>query len=334
VSLLARRLRAGIVETLASGGQVLVLQNRRGYAAFVLCRKCGASVQCSNCSISLTYHRARPAASALLCHYCGLARPVPGQCPKCGSKYLYFVGEGTEKVEEELRQLFPAARVGRLDRDAARRKRAHERILGQFARGGLDILTGTQMIAKGHDFQRVTLVGVVAADGILGLPDFRAGERTFQLLTQVAGRAGRGELPGKVIVQSHYPDHYAIQFGARQDYEGFYAQELRFRRLMHYPPFTALANLVVRDRKLEAAIGYARRLGEFFAAQKAEGLRVLGPAQAPLARLKKDYRFQFLLKASERRALQQTLRAALEFAAREKIPPGALLVDVDPISLL
>jgi len=334
VSLLARRLRAAVVETLTSGGQVLVLQNRRGYAAFVLCRRCGASVQCAHCSISLTYHRARPPLSALLCHYCGLARPVPKQCPKCGSEYLYFVGEGTERVEEELRQLFPAARVGRLDRDTARGKRAHERILGQFARGGLDILTGTQMIAKGHDFQRVTLVGVVTADGILGLPDFRAAERTFQLLTQVAGRAGRGELPGKVIVQSYYPDHYAIQFGARQDYEGFYEQELRFRRLMHYPPFTALANLVVRDRRLAVAIGYARRLQEFFSRQAAEGLRVLGPAQAPLARLKKDYRFQFLLKAGERRILQQTLRAALAFAQREKIPPGALLVDVDPISLM
>jgi len=334
VSLLARRLRAAVVETLTSGGQVLVLQNRRGYAAFVLCRRCGASVQCANCSISLTYHRTRPPLSALLCHYCGLARPVPKQCPKCGSEYLYFVGEGTERVEEELRQLFPAARVGRLDRDTARGKRAHERILGQFARGGLDILTGTQMIAKGHDFQRVTLVGVVTADGILGLPDFRAAERTFQLLTQVAGRAGRGELPGKVIVQSYYPDHYAIQFGARQDYEGFYEQELRFRRLMHYPPFTALANLVVRDRRLAVAVGYTRRLQEFFSRQAAEGLRVLGPAQAPLARLKKDYRFQFLLKAGERRILQQTLRAALAFAQRERIPPGALLVDVDPISLM
>lgn len=330
-ALFSRRLREGIENTLASGGQVLVLLNRRGYAAFVVCRKCGASVECGNCSISLTYHRAR---QRLLCHYCGSARAVPTRCLKCGSEYLYFVGEGTEKVEQELGRLFPGARVGRLDRDAARRKRAHERILGQFARGALDILTGTQMIAKGHDFPRVMLVGVVSADGILGLPDFRAAERTFQLLTQVAGRAGRGELPGTVIVQSYYPDHYAIQFGARQDYEGFYEQELRFRRLMHYPPFAALANVVVRDPKLEAAIRYTRLLEKVFTAKATPEVRVLGPAPAPLARLKRDYRFQFLVKAGERRALQAMLRAALEAARASKVPAGAVMVDVDPISLL
>ncbi|MFQ5817102.1 MAG: primosomal protein N' [Terriglobia bacterium] len=330
-ALFSRRLRARIESTLASGGQVLVLLNRRGYAAFLLCRKCGATVQCANCSISLAYHRAR---NRLLCHYCGSMRALPARCLKCQSEHLYFVGEGTEKVEQELARLFPGARVGRLDRDTARRQRAHERILGQFARGELDILTGTQMIAKGHDFHRVTLVGVVSADGILGLPDFRAAERTFQLLTQVAGRAGRGELPGKVIVQSYYPDHYAIQFGARQDYEGFYEQELRFRRLMHYPPFTALANLVVRDPRLEVAIRYARLFERVFAAEKTGDVRVLGPAPAPLARLKRDYRFQFLLKAAERRALGRTLRAALEAAREGKVPPGAVVVDVDPISLL
>lgn len=330
-ALFSRRLRAGVENTLASGGQVMVLLNRRGYANFVLCRKCGAAVGCPNCSISLTHHRAR---QRLICHYCGSARSVPRVCPKCQSEHIYFVGEGTERIEQELARLFPQARVGRLDRDTARRQQAHERILGQFARGKLDILTGTQMIAKGHDFPRVTLVGVVSAENILGLPDFRAAERTFQLLTQVAGRAGRGELPGTVIVQSYYPDHYAIQFGARQDYDGFYDQELRFRQLMHYPPFTALANLVVRDRRLEAAIRYTRVLEKAFAANPVVGVRVLGPAPAPLARLRGDYRFQFLLKASERRALQASLRAAVEAAQKEKIPPGAVVVDVDPVSLL
>ncbi|MBI4461794.1 MAG: primosomal protein N' [Acidobacteria bacterium] len=330
-ALFSRRLREGIESTLASGGQVLVLLNRRGYAALLLCRKCGATVQCPNCSISLTYHRAR---RRLVCHYCGSARPVPARCPRCQSEHLYFVGEGTERVEEELRKCFPAARVGRLDRDAARRRRAHERILRQFARGGLDILTGTQMIAKGHDFPRVTLVGVVSADGILGLPDFRAGERTFQLLTQVAGRAGRGELPGRVIVQSYYPDHYAIQFGARQDYDGFYEQELRFRRLLHYPPFTALANVVVRERRLEVALQYARWLEKILAPESAPAVRVLGPAPAPLARLRADYRFQFLLKSSDRRALQRRLRSVLEAVRTKKVPPGAVVVDVDPLTLL
>jgi len=332
-ALFSRRLREAVSETLASGGQVLMLLNRRGYASFLLCRKCGAAVLCVNCSISLTYHRAR---QRLLCHYCGFARALPSRCPKCDSEHLYWVGEGTEKVEQTLRELFPAARVGRLDRDTARRKRAHERILGQFARGGIDILTGTQMIAKGHDFPRVTLVGVVSADGILGLPDFRAGERTFQLLTQMAGRAGRGELPGRVVVQSYYPDHYAIQFGARQDYNGFYEKELEFRRLMHYPPFTALASVIVRDRKLERAIGYARVIEKAFAADAAPParVRVLGPAPAALARLKRDFRFQFLLKATDRRMLQETLRGVMVTARQAKIPAGALLVDVDPISLL
>jgi len=193
---------------------------------------------------------------------------------------------------------------------------------------------GTQMIAKGHDFQGVTLVGVVSADVILGLPDFRAAERTFQLLTQVAGRAGRGELPGEVLVQTYYPDHYAVRFGAAQDYEGFYEQELRFRRLLHYPPFTALANLVVRERRLDAAVRAARQVQEFFQTRRAAEVKVLGPAPAPLARLKKEYRFQFLLKSPDRAALQAALRAVLAYAREKEIPAGSVLVDVDPISLL
>jgi primosomal protein N' (replication factor Y) len=198
----------------------------------------------------------------------------------------------------------------------------------------LDILVGTQMIAKGHDFQGVSLVGVLSADSILGLPDFRAAERTFQLLTQVAGRAGRGELPGRVLVQTYYPDHYAIRFGAAQDYERFYEQEMRFRRLLRYPPFTALANVVVRQRKLDAAIRTARQLQEFFQQRSVPNLRVLGPAPAPIARLKKDYRFQFLLKSPDRSALQQLLRAMADYARQKQIAPGAVLVDVDPLSLL
>jgi len=234
-----------------------------------------------------------------------------------------------------VRALFPAPRVARLDRDtAAGSAKRGEQILRRFVRGELQILVGTQMIAKGHDFQGVTLVGVVSADVILGLPDFRAAERTFQLLTQVAGRAGRGPLPGQVMVQTYYPDHYAIRFGAAQDYDGFSEQELNFRRLLRYPPFTALANLVVRDRRLDTAVRAARQLQEFFQARLVGEVRVLGPAPAPLARLKKDYRFQFLLKSPERRALQETLRAAMAHARAKEIPPGALLVDVDPLSLL
>ncbi len=192
-----------------------MLINRRGYSWSVLCRSCGASVQCVNCSISMTYHKSR---NRLECHYCGSIQPVPKTCPKCDSKYVYFFGEGSEHLEERLRKEFPGARIARLDRDTARTKQQYQETLGAFAGGALDILVGTQMLAKGHDFQRVTLVGVVSADSSLSFPDFRAAERTFQLLTQVAGRAGRGELTGRVLIQTFYPEHYAIQDAVRQDY--------------------------------------------------------------------------------------------------------------------
>ncbi|MGH9804369.1 MAG: replication restart helicase PriA, partial [Candidatus Acidiferrales bacterium] len=333
-ALFSRALADALERTLAAGGQALVLLNRRGFAHFQLCRKCGATVQCSNCSIALTYHRAR---ERLLCHYCGLARRPLKRCEKCSSEHLYFVGEGAERAEQEVARLLPSARVARLDRDTAQGRRRAETLLRRFARAELDILVGTQMIAKGHDFQGVTLVGVVAADLLLGLPDFRAAERTFQLLTQVAGRAGRGERPGRVLVQSYYPDHYAIRHAAAQDFDAFYEEELRFRRLLHYPPFSALANVLVRDRRLDLAVRAARQLQDFFqreAAARAATLRVLGPAPAPIARLKRDYRFQFLLKSPDRRALQELLRAAVAFAREKQISPGALVIDVDPLSLL
>jgi len=326
----SERLRAAIAERLEQATQALVLINRRGYSWFALCRSCGAAVQCKNCSISLTYHKRR---QRLLCHYCGYSTGVPKRCPKCDSEHIYFVGEGTEQVEERLRELFPGARIARLDRDTARTKHEYQKVLGAFSAGKLDILVGTQMVAKGHDFQRVTLVGVVSADTALGLPDFRAAERTFQLLTQVAGRAGRGALPGAVLVETYYPEHYAIQHAAQQDYPSFYEKELHFRRLMHYPPFTALANVLVRDQKIENAIRWSRQLGSFFEPQEARGLKVLGPAAAPLARLRRDYRFQFLLKAPKRTQLTRVLTACLDFCAQKKIPENAVIVDVDPLSL-
>jgi primosomal protein N' (replication factor Y) len=328
---LGERLRAAIAERLAAGTQVLVLINRRGYSWFLLCRGCGAGVQCKNCSISLTYHKRR---ARLVCHYCAFSRPVPESCPKCGGKYLYFVGEGAEQVEEHLRAEFSGARIARLDRDSVRSKQAYRKILQAFGSGELDLLVGTQMLAKGHDFHRVTLVGVVSADLALGLPDFRAAERTFQLLTQVAGRAGRGELPGEVLIQTHYPDHYAIQCGARQDYAAFFEQEAHFRRMMHYPPFTALANVIVRHAKIENAARWARQLAVFFAPEESRGLKILGPAIAPLARLRGEHRMQFLLKSPRRSLLTDTLSRALDFCAGKGIPEGAVLVDVDPVGLL
>jgi primosomal protein N' (replication factor Y) (superfamily II helicase) len=331
VSPVSEPLRAALAERLAAGTQALVLVNRRGYSWFALCRGCGASILCENCSISLTYHKKT---ARLVCHYCGFSRAIPKCCPKCDSEYLYYVGAGSEQLEERLQALFPQARVARLDRDTARTKRAFEQVLGAFAAGRVDVLVGTQMVAKGHDFQRVTLVGVVSADAQLGFPDFRAAERTFQLLTQVAGRAGRGALAGEVLVETHYPEHYAIELAARQDYAAFFEKELHFRRLMHYPPFVALATLLVRSTNLEQAIRWSRQLEKYFQPAESRGVRVLGPAAAPLSRLKKEYRFQFLLKSPKRSALRGVLEGCLGFCAEQGIPERAVLVDVDPVNLL
>jgi primosomal protein N' (replication factor Y) (superfamily II helicase) len=323
-------LRAAIALRLEERTQAMVLINRRGYSWSLLCRSCGAFVQCQNCSIALTYHKSR---QQLECHYCGYSTRPPKQCPKCSAEYMYFVGDGAERVEEYLREQFPVARVARLDRDTVRTKREYQQVLGAFANGEIDILVGTQMVAKGHDFQRVTLVGVVAADLALGRPDFRAAERTFQLLTQVAGRAGRGELAGEVLVETYYPEHYAIQHAAQQDYVSFYEKEAHFRRVLHYPPFVALANVLVRDRKIENAIRWSRALAGHFAPFEERGVKVLGPAAAPLARLRRDYRFQFVLKSPHRAVLAKTLAGALDFCAAKRIPETAVIVDVDPTSL-
>jgi primosomal protein N' (replication factor Y) len=323
-------LRAAIALRLEEKTQAMVLINRRGYSWSLLCRSCGAFVQCENCSIALTYHKSR---QRLECHYCGYAIHPPKKCPKCNGEYMYFVGDGAERVEEYLREKFPSARIARLDRDTVRTKREYQQILGAFADGELDILVGTQMVAKGHDFQRVTLVGVVAADLALGRPDFRAAERTFQLLTQVAGRAGRGELAGEVLVETYYPEHYAIQLAVQQDYVSFYEKEAHFRRILHYPPFTALASVLVRDRKIENAIRWSRALAGYFAPFENRGVKILGPAAAPLARLRKDYRFQFVLKSPKRSALSLALSGALDFCDAKKIPDTAVIVDVDPTSL-
>jgi primosomal protein N' (replication factor Y) len=323
-------LRAAIALRLEEKTQAMVLINRRGYSWSSLCRSCGAFVQCENCSIALTYHKSR---QRLECHYCGYTIRPPKQCPRCRGEHMYFVGDGAERVEEYLREHFPNARIARLDRDTVRTKREYQQVLGAFAGGEVDVLVGTQMVAKGHDFQRVTLVGVVAADLALGRPDFRAAEKTFQLLTQVAGRAGRGELAGEVLVETHYPEHYAIQLAAQQDYILFYEKEAHFRRMLHYPPFTALASILVRDRKIENAIRWSRALAAYFAPFEDRGVKVLGPAAAPLARLRKEYRYQFLLKSPQRSPLSQALSGALDFCAKKQIPETGVIVDVDPASL-
>ena len=330
VAPISEALRVAIALRLEEKTQAMVLINRRGYSWSMLCRGCGAMVQCENCSIALTYHKSR---QRLECHYCGYTIRPPKQCGKCQAGYMYFVGDGAERVDEYLRQQFPAARIGRLDRDTVRTKREFQQVLGAFAKGEIDVLVGTQMVAKGHDFERVTLVGVVAADLALGRPDFRAAERTFQLLTQVAGRAGRGHLSGEVLVETYYPEHYAIQFAAQQDYVSFYEKEAHFRRLLHYPPFTALATVLVRDRKVENAVRWSRALAACFAPFEKQGVKILGPAAAPLARLRRDYRFQFVLKSPHRSALGKALAAAINYCAKKEIPETAAIVDVDPQNL-
>ncbi len=328
---ISRKLVQEIRERLERKEQVMILLNRRGYSPVALCRACGHRMECRNCAVAMTHHKG---ARRMVCHYCGFQAPIPKVCGECGSEYVYFLGTGSEKLEELLHSMFPTARVGRLDRDTVRGNEDFERVLNALNEGQLDLLVGTQMIAKGHDVHGVTLVGVVGADIALGLPDFRAAERTFQLLTQVAGRAGRGQTPGKVVLQTFFPDHYAVQYAARHDFVGFYEKELQFRSWMHYPPYSALANVVVRSDKLEEALQWSGILGKWFEGTRHEGVRVLGPAAAPILRLKRDYRYHFLLKSASREKLNALLRTMLVHTASQKIPRTQVIVDVDALWLM
>jgi primosomal protein N' (replication factor Y) len=328
---ISRKLAAEIKDRLDRKEQVMVLLNRRGYSPVVLCRTCGKKLECNNCAIALTHHKRE---HKMVCHYCGFTAPVPKACVHCGSEYVYFLGTGSEKLEELLHGMFPQARIARLDRDTVRGHEDFERTLSGLNEGELDLLVGTQMIAKGHDIHGVTLVGVVGADVALGLPDFRAAERTFQLLTQVAGRAGRGQSPGKVILQTYFQDHYAVQYAARHDFVGFYEKELQFRSWMHYPPYSALANVLVRSDKLDDALQWSGELGKWFDKTRHHGVRVLGPAAAPIMRLKRDYRYHFVLKSPSREKLNNTLRAMLTYASQQKIPRTQVIVDVDALWLM
>jgi primosomal protein N' (replication factor Y) (superfamily II helicase) len=328
---ISRKLAEEIRDRLDKKEQVMVLLNRRGYSPVVLCRACGKTLQCQNCAVSMTHHKRE---RKMECHYCGHVAHIPDKCAHCGSEYVYFVGTGSEKLEELLHGMFPQARIGRLDRDTVRGREDFEHALNALNEGALDMLVGTQMIAKGHDIHGVTLVGVVGADMALGLPDFRAAERTFQLLTQVAGRAGRGQVPGKVVLQTYFQDHYAVQFAARHDFAGFYDKELQFRAWMHYPPYNAIANVLIRSDKLDEALTWSGELGRWFEKTRHEGIRVLGPAAAPIMRLKRDYRYHFILKSPSREKMNTLLRAMLAEAAARKIPRTQVVVDVDAVWLM
>ena len=325
---LSATLRDALGARLERQEQAIILLNRRGFATVVFCRQCGETLECPNCSVTLTVHRA---AGRARCHYCNHSVPLPKVCGKCAGPYLEQLGFGTERVEAEVRAHFPGARVGRVDRDTIRRRGAIGALLAKFAAQELDVLVGTQMIAKGHDFPRVTLVGVISADVGLGMADFRAAERTFQLLTQVAGRSGRGTVPGEAIVQTLYPNHYSIRHATRQDYDAFYEDELKFRVAMRYPPSVALINVIVKARTRQAALEDAGSIASGLRTPGLSPWRVLGPAQAPLGRLKGEHRAQLFLKGTHRIAMRRALLAVVDGRPDLK---RRTIVDVDPMSVL
>lgn len=337
----SRLLITEVQATLDRGEQAMILLNRRGYSFVVMCRSCGEKLECENCAISLTHHKPVDSPETIAsegqrleCHYCGFRRSVPARCPKCDSEHLYYLGAGSQQGEERLQQIFPAARIGRMDRDTVRGRYDLERLLSRLHSGEINLLVGTQMIAKGHDVHGVTAVGVVGCDHALAMPDFRAAERVFQLMTQVSGRAGRGNLPGRVVVQTYHPEHYSIVAAATHDYAGFVERELKYRRWMHYPPFGVLANVLIQSREMQQAAGWAERLGQWLQKSAPEGVRVLGPCTAPIARIKETWRFHIVLKAGSRSALNRVLRGLLAHAEQNEIPRRNLVVDVDALRLM
>jgi primosomal protein N' (replication factor Y) len=331
-------LRQAMAETLAQGDQVLLFLNRRGFASYPVCAACGQALVCRNCQITLTLHQR---ANAYRCHYCGYSRPSTTPCPACGSSRIRHLGLGTEKVEDAVTRIFPEARVARMDRDTTAGKGAVVRLLRGLKHREIDILIGTQMVAKGHHFPDITLVGIICAETSLNFPDFRAGERTFQLIAQVAGRAGRGDRPGRVILQTYAPDHFSIAAACRQDLHAFYEQEIQHRRLLNYPPYTRLVQLILSGPDRRRAEEAARSLGERCralrtnASRSATAVEVLGPLEAPLPKIGGRYRWQILLKCQRAEELHRFLDEL-----RAEMPAGAgggdlkLVVDVDPVFML
>ncbi len=324
--------KASIQENFERSEQTLVLLNRRGFSASLLCRGCGHRATCPNCDVTLTYHKIE---SRLICHYCNHQERVPRACPMCEGSYIHYVGEGTEQIEALLKDQFQGLRISRLDRDTTRRRGAFEKLLNEFASGDIDLMVGTQMIAKGHDFHNVTLVCVISVDAGLSMPDFRAAERTFQLLTQVAGRAGRGNKPGRVLIQSYHTEHYALEFARQQNYEKFYEHEIHFRNNMHYPPFVALINVLIKHTEFAKAAFLASELAQRVkAADQEKLLKVLGPAPAPLARLKGEHRLQVLIKTRYRRQAREALDAAMLGLKEANLDLKMISIEVDPVNLM
>lgn len=324
-SMFSKDLMAGLEETLEKGEQAVLFLNKRGYSSFVMCRDCGYVIQCPHCEISLTYHRY---GQRLKCHYCGYETGMPSSCPECGSEYIRYFGTGTQRVEEELTKVLPAARVIRMDVDTTSRKGAHEKLLTSFGKGEADILLGTQMIAKGLDFENVTLVGVLSADTMLHIPDFRAAEKTFQLMTQVSGRAGRHEKPGKVIIQTYTPSHYSIQLTKTHDYETFFRQEMLHRREQAYPPYYYLALVSVSHEEVTKAALVTEKIANYLKQNISSEAKILGPVASPIARIKDRYRYQCVIKYKQENQLTSLLKNIMDHYKRD-IEQKQLMISID-----
>ncbi len=325
-NVISRALKQLIEQTVAKGEQVIIMLNRRGFSTFVMCRSCGEVIKCQDCGMPMVYHKS----GKLQCHHCDVSVAVPDVCPKCSSRYIKYFGTGTERLEHELKELLPGARIIRMDRDTTSRKFAHTQILEEFKRGAYDILLGTQMVAKGHDIPNVTAVGIISADASLNVPDFRSAERCFMLITQTAGRAGRGKHPGKVIVQTYNPEHYAVQCGISQDYAAFYQMEASLRRQLLYPPYSQLVKMTIQNKDEAKALQIAQELAEKFRQVfiNQAGEQIIGPAPAMIANFRGVYRFNLLIKTQDLTQMRAFLRQN-EIHLRNDI-----MVDINPLNTL
>lgn len=325
----SRILQEKIIDRLQKRQQIVLLLNRRGYSSFLMCRDCGFVLECPNCDISLTFHMD---SKSMKCHYCGHEEAIPTRCPKCSGHNFRYYGTGTQKVEKELNTLFPEARIIRMDVDTTRKKGAHEKLLNAFGKGEADILLGTQMIAKGLDFPNITLVGVINADTSLSLPDFRSSEKTFQLLTQVSGRAGRADLPGEVIVQTFNPDHYAIRYAQNHNYDGFYRQEMALRHQGGYPPYYFTAQITVSDLDEGKAHHKIYEVNAILRSHLGEACIILGPSKSPIAKMNNRYYFQILIKYKDKRILHEALEQVMQVSQKDNAKGLYVSIDMEPMN--
>ncbi|MFK2824944.1 primosomal protein N' [Bacillus sp. B190/17] len=331
-SMFSRDLFEKLTDRIEKGEQTVLFLNRRGHSSFIMCRDCGYVAGCPHCDISLTYHRH---SYRMKCHYCGLEEPVPSRCPECESEHIRYFGTGTQKVEDELGKLLPHAKVVRMDVDTTSRKGAHEQLLRQFEEGKADILLGTQMIAKGLDFPNITLVGVLSADTMLHIPDFRSSEKTFQLLTQVSGRAGRHKLHGEVVIQTYTPEHYSIQLAGKQDYDQFYNQEMMMRKLGNYPPFYYLALVTVSHEDVMTASRVTEKVTQYIQGHISKEAITLGPVASPIPRINNRYRYQCLIKYKREPKLNEVLKTVMEhYTKQQKDKSLQVTVDVNPFIMM